>query len=69
MFRRGSKVLNETTKQMTITMGNPNALPVNYQWSFVEDADLWLREKGFPLVIGLGLGLGLGLVHAGALVP
>lgn len=33
-------VLNETTKQMTITMGNPNALPVNYQWSFVEDADL-----------------------------
>lgn len=33
-------VLNETTKQMTITMGNPNPLPVNYQWSFVEDADL-----------------------------
>ena len=32
------QVLNETTKQMTITMGNPNPLPVNYQWSFVEDA-------------------------------
>ncbi|CAK8990089.1 unnamed protein product [Durusdinium trenchii] len=33
-------VLNETTKQLTVTMGNPNPLPVNYQWSFVEEADL-----------------------------
>jgi hypothetical protein len=50
-------VLNETTKQMTITMGNPNALPVNYQWSFVEDADFWLNDSVWCVVI-LGLGLG-----------
>lgn len=37
------QVLNETTKQMTITMGNPNPLPVNYQWSFVEDAAPWFQ--------------------------
>ena len=43
---RTVQVLNETTKQMTITMGNPNALPVNYQWSFVEDADFWLKDSG-----------------------
>ncbi|CAE7461731.1 HYDIN [Symbiodinium sp. CCMP2592] len=30
-------VLNETSKQLTITMANPNALPVNFQWSFVEE--------------------------------
>ncbi|CAJ1447961.1 unnamed protein product [Effrenium voratum] len=33
-------VLNETTKQLTITMANPNPLPVNFQWSFVEEADM-----------------------------
>ncbi|CAE7232354.1 Hydin [Symbiodinium sp. CCMP2456] len=33
-------VLNETSKQLTITMANPNALPVNFQWSFVEEAEM-----------------------------
>ena len=37
-IQRIAKVLNETSKQLTITMANPNALPVNFQWSFVEEA-------------------------------
>ena len=44
------QVLNETTKQMTVTMGNPNPLPVNYQWSFVEDAASWLDVVGWLLM-------------------
>ena len=42
-------MLNETTKQLTITMGNPNPLPVNYHWSFVEDGDQSDEESRMAL--------------------
>ncbi|CAE8612898.1 unnamed protein product [Polarella glacialis] len=33
-------VLNETTKQMSITISNPNPLPVDFQWSFLEEQEV-----------------------------
>lgn len=33
-------LLNQTTKQMTITITNHSLLPVNYQWMFVEEQEM-----------------------------
>ncbi|CAK0825377.1 unnamed protein product [Prorocentrum cordatum] len=33
-------VLNDTTKQLSITMSNPHVLPVSYHWMFVEDQEM-----------------------------
>lgn len=51
-------VLNETTKELTVTISNPNPLPVNYEWILCEEEEmspeLELQEPSLDSSLSLG---------------